>query len=352
MLTVPTHPRNPGSGFAEEQRVIASRGLPQLTVACAVLRAEESQRLPRFYTTAVHGALGRAVYRLVCAFRDRPVCTGCPLLPRCAYPALFETPGIPDPVLQSRGVRDMAPRPLILAPEPGWEVPLTRSRTCAAGEEIRLRLTLVGAAVHDVPLVRKALQKMAERGLGVRLTGDGDRSSPQRARLTLIRFECKEETIESGGDACRTTSPDDTATSSSRDGAGAVTLELVTPLRLTVGGRITNSPGPDAVVLALARRANAFARLGGVSRDVVDEAAAMAAARTVVAATTPLRRVMVRRWSGRQRRRLALPGMMGTLHWYGAGLKDLWPLLRWGELAQVGKGTSLGFGRYSMSDHT
>lgn len=301
-----------------------------LTVVLAVLRTEEPQRLPRFYTTAIHGALGRAVYRLVCAFRDRDTCDGCPLIGRCAYPALFETRGVADPVLQAGGIRDMAPRPLVLAPHPGWNEHTARGRTCVPGDEIPVRLTLIGPAGNDLALLRVALERMAERGVGIRL--DDRDGPPQRARLALVRLERSEYRPEDAHPV------------------EEVTLEFVTPLRLTVRGRITNRPTPEAVVGALARRVNAFARLAGNSIDVVDEVEVRNAGRTISAEAMRLRRVMVRRWSARQRRRLELPGIMGAVRWKGPALQVLWSLLRWGEIAQVGKATSLGFGRYCICE--
>jgi len=318
--------------------------LPPLTVVRAVLRAEEAQRLPRFFTTAVHGALGRALYRMVCAFRERSTCTGCPLLRRCAYPALFETPGVDDPVLQAQGIRDMAPRPLVLAPEPDWLAVAGPSRVCQPGDEVVLRLTLVDGASADLPLVCAALERMARSGLGLPLDADGPQR--RRASLSLVRVEDSAGTAVS---ASPTGVPPPVVIDADECFEGDhLRLHLLTPLRLTVAGRITGAPAPLDVIRALARRVNAFARLFGAAVAPADEGMAEDMARSIDAERARLRRMNIRRWSSRQRRRLELPGVLGVLEWRGAALRSLWPLLRWGELAQVGKGTSLGFGRYSL----
>jgi len=323
---------------------VVRAALPPLTVVRVVLRAEEPQRLPRFFTTAVHGTLGRALYGMVCAFRERSGCADCPMLRRCAYPALFETPGVDDPVLQDQGIRDMAPRPLVIAPEPDWLTVPGPSRVYQPGDEVGLRLTLVSAASADLPLVCAALERMARSGLGLPLNHDG--RERRRASLSLVRVEDWAGTPMSGlsggvpppvvvdADACF-------------DG-DHLGLHLLTPLRLTVAGRITGAPTPVDVIRALARRVNAFARFFGAAFAPADEGMAEELARSIDAERARLRRLNIRRWSSRQRRQLELPGVLGVLEWRGAALRSLWPLLRWGELAQVGKGTSLGFGRYSL----
>jgi hypothetical protein len=61
------------------------------------------------------------------------------------------------------------------------------------------------------------------------------------------------------------------------------------------------------------------------------------------------RLVHVRRFSSRQGQKMDLPGVIGHFWWRGGSALDgLWPLLRFGELVQVGKGAALGFGRYVM----
>jgi len=60
------------------------------------------------------------------------------------------------------------------------------------------------------------------------------------------------------------------------------------------------------------------------------------------------RLVHVRRYSARQRAKMEWPGVIGTLVWRGSVLHELWPLLRFGELVQLGKGAALGFSRYVL----
>src|SRR5690606_2944812 len=123
-------------------------------------------------------------------------------------------------------------------------------------------------------------------------------------------------------------------------------LSFVSPLRLKTAGRVASRISAPALVGALARRANALSILYGSGRSAVDEEAVSAVAERLTVDDSGLRLVHVRRYSSRQRARMEWPGLVGPLVLRGRRLPELWPLVQFGEQAQVGKGTALGFGRY------
>ena len=126
-----------------------------------------------------------------------------------------------------------------------------------------------------------------------------------------------------------------------------LTLNFVTPLRLKHNGRFANAVTPGDFFRALARRANALGVLHG-SGLAVDETEVARQAAEIRAEAAVLRLVHVTRYSATQHQRMQWPGLMGRLRWHGAALPVLWPLLRFGEVVQVGKGAALGFGRYQV----
>ena len=71
--------------------------------------------------------------------------------------------------------------------------------------------------------------------------------------------------------------------------------------------------------------------------------------REIQSAAPETRLVHVRRYSARQGRAMEWPGVIGRLRWRGPAVKELWPLLRFGEMVQIGKGATLGFGRYVVA---
>lgn len=333
------------------EMTVAKTNLPPALSVTASFRAAADQLLPPYVGNALHGAFGHALYASVCAFPRRRRCEGCPVGAQCAYPLLFASRGRPTPEAVALGVHEEAPRPLAMAPEPAWAEPALRPRELRAGEPFEARLTLIGRAVAALPVVVLALKDLARRGLGI---GEGDRGADipaERPSLVLERV------VTAGGHVVYDRVTDCYAPPGTgwENGVGedtvvpeAVVLRLVTPLRLKLDGRIARDFTPADLARSLARRANALSLLYGAGEPVFDERSVARAGREVDCVRSDLRRVEVRRYSSRQRQRMNWPGLMGEVEWRGPGLARLWPLLCWGERAQVGKATTFGFGRYAL----
>jgi hypothetical protein len=325
--------------------------LPPVVSLRATFTTGEPQRLPPFLGSAAHGALARALYRTVCVFPRREACPGCPLYVRCAYPSLFETPAPPAmEALTSAGIRDQAPRPLVLSPEPGWTRGSGHPFRLDAGVDVPLRLTLIGPAINDLAVVVVALQGVARRGLGVPENASASEEHPRRRTpLTLATVASSDgRHIVYDGSSDTYHGASGAVAADDNPAAEIVEIELVTPLRLKESGRLADTVTPALFFRTLARRANALSLLYGSGSPAVDETEVDAQAASLVVEEATLRRVHVRRYSARQRQRMQWPGLMGRLRWRGPGLVPLWPLLRFGEYIQVGKGTALGFGRFTV----
>lgn len=323
---------------------------PATLTIIATFRTTEPELLPPFLGTALHGALGRALYRTVCAFPRRNECPGCPLYERCSYPALFQTPAAADESLRAAGIRNQAPRPLVLAPEPGWTRPSGHPFRVDAGREVPFRLTLIGRAATDLPIVVVALQNVARRGLGIRGPGDGQ-TERRRGGLELVRVTTNDgsHTVYDGATDAYTAPPSDPWLAGDAP-RNALAIELVTPLRLKKEGRFLSRVEPIDFIETIARRLNALAVLHGSRVSIVEESEAARVAESIETIEHQLRVVHVRRYSSTQRTRMTWPGVMGRLVWKGNGIAPLWPFLRLGELVQIGKATTFGFGRYQLAD--
>jgi hypothetical protein len=315
-----------------------------------VMRAGEAQFVPAFAGSALHGALGRSLWKTVCAFPRRSECTGCPLFNRCAYPALFAASAPTTAGLEQLGIRDQAPRPMVLAPE--WTLPSGHPRLIPEGAEIPFRVTLIGHAIEDLALLTVALRQMALGGIGKpqNPVPDSERTSRYaRADLARISSENGGGTVYDAATELLSAAQPVTPVAPDNHGPDGFEVEsrLLTPLRLKREGMFQGRPSPVDFALTLARRANALAALysGG---NPIDEREVESIAQKIESEPPETRLVHVRRYSARQERKMEWPGVIGRLQWRGAALAELWPLLKFGEMVQIGKGTTLGFGRYGV----
>jgi CRISPR-associated endoribonuclease Cas6 len=324
--------------------------LPAVLALHVEFQAREPQLLPAFLGSALHGALGRALWKTVCAFPRRQECLGCPLVNRCAYPALFATltPAIEG--LDHLAIRHQAPRPLVLSPEEGWTRPSGHPRPISEGTMIPFRVTLIGRAIDDLPLLVVALRKAAEGGIAQLATHASEKPATRFARSELASITSEDGSqviFETADEQLRASTPADLLPPP-RPQIDRLGIRLITPLRLKRDGQVCGRPRPADLALALARRANALAALYGTGGEPVNESAVEQAAEKLEVEDFATRLVHVRRYSARQKQKMDLPGVIGYFRWRGSALEGLWPLLRFGELVQVGKGAALGFGRYAM----
>ena len=261
--------------------------------------------LPCLPTVMIRSVLGRALRDLSCVSPARAGCAGCREHGACAYGLLFE----PAPIAaREHGVTNAAPPPLILAPEAA--VVGKNQLRLSSQDTLDVRVVLIGRARAHASLVVAALRAAGARGIG-----------PRRTPLALV--EAREVDV-------RLSAP----------GASA-TIELLTPLRLTAGGRVRSRFDAREFLDGLRRRLDTLSALYGIGP------ARMPGIGRIALELAKARVVPVQRWSSRQQGRMTLPGLMANLVLRGE-LREVWPSLAWGEWVQLGKGTSMGFGRYRL----
>jgi hypothetical protein len=294
-------------------------GLPRLHVWQIQYEVTRAGELPPLPTTALHGALARAVYDQVCIAKARPNCAGCPAEPSCAYPVLFEPPTKELDSLRELGVTTEPPRPLAIAPEPPL-VPTTEQPIVVhRGNRIRFRLVALGKVWDYWDHLRRALRRVGRKGLG--------------ARDSRVTLELEQLTPLPSAQLPTGRAPD------------SVTLRFVTPLRLKHQGQIASLVDAPLLIDAIARRAALLAHLDRTGSQPLE---AWSSAAKVLQSVANVRVVRVGRYSGRQRRWMLWPGLVGTVRLSGPSLQELVPLLHFGSIAQVGKATTFGFGRYEL----
>lgn len=297
------------------------------------LEARQPVRLPSYPGFALRGAFGRALRRLACTRGPDTPCGRCPLRRACPYARLYEPfAGRRQPYLAGEPT---APHPYLFDPVGDFSMQGTAGPR-APGDEVAFHLLLLGEVGELAPYARLAVERMGETGLGA-----------ARQPFELIAAEAE---VGPG----RWVPYDGTSPTPYRAGGRgpelpegeAVRLRFETPLRLVSGGEPVCEPDVVEIVGRAARRHLAVEHLfGGAPRPREEEIEDLEhRAREVRAEVGRLTWVDLHRYSGRQRRRHPMGGLVGEVVLRGE-LEPLLPTLRAAEELHVGKGTSFGLGR-------
>jgi hypothetical protein len=302
---------------------------------------DDPELLPGYLGSSWRGVLGWQLQRLCCPFRDRPHCPDCLIREQCPYFVLYErkssVPGVQD-----------TPRPYVFFPEPSSHAP--GNRPDPDGSHV-LNITLFGSACRAAPLLWKTIHEAARKGLG-----------RERVRFKVHAWsECGQ-----GGDWQRL--PD---TDSYRHLQGPHTLRNVLdppprspwrvtldpPLRLRRQGRYMSEMDWSFVLTSLARRVQLLCAVfndrellgregwAPLKERLEDMAAAV---RTKTDTGSSVAWKDWSRYSNRQRRKVPMGGLVGSLVITEAP-EELWPWLRLAGLVHVGKGAAMGLGRLQAS---
>jgi hypothetical protein len=309
------------------------------TLACArfrlVLEAIEPLRLSAFAGATLRGGFGHVFKRTVCVWPPGD-CARCLLRRSCAYPYVFET----SPPAGAQRLRnlDQVPRPFVIEPPED-------SRQYQPGERFDFRLVLIGRGIDYLPYFVFTFQRLGERGLGRDLG---------RYRLVEVHAETPAGSHAVFDAATGTLAPPGERTTFvglPLPERHRLTVHFLTPLRLRQQGMVRREVVFQDLVRALLRRLSSliYFHCGGELqadfRGLIDQASTI---RTVRSALTWRDQD---RFSGRQRQRIDMGGLVGRVE-YEVDKEELWepylPLLTAGEWVHVGKGCVMGLGKYRL----
>ncbi|MBM3330093.1 MAG: CRISPR system precrRNA processing endoribonuclease RAMP protein Cas6 [Calditrichaeota bacterium] len=283
----------------------------------------------------MHGVLGMALKRRVCVKSDG-ICDNCFILYRCPYARLILSPKPPDAERMRK--YPSVPSPMRLLVEP-WDEAVSEK-----GKEIEATLTFVGRSVEDWAPVLLSLEVAIEQGIG-RRSGDGTRGYVKilwvedvvtgvRRHWNEIDFSRQEEfNLHNWLDLS--------------DGGSPTTLTFHTPARIVFDGKVQTHPTLRNLVASLFRRISSLAYFHcGVTieedfKGILDQL-------VWGGESGNLDRMRAARYSSRQKRKIQMDGMVGSLSLEGITPTAL-PWIRLGVYTGAGKGVTMGYGGYTVS---
>lgn len=292
---------------------------------------------------ALRGALFHSLRERLrlCMRPELVTCQPCELRQICPISGVLAT--VDDAAPRGHEV----PRPLAVQP------PLHRG-VFAPGSELRFGLTLFGRGVDFLPYLVRAMREWARGGLGERPPG-GRRGAASLERVEALHpLTGQRQTIldRASGLLARPTLPlteAEVAAAAERLPDDRLSLELLTPLRLVMGGQLVQPLEFEPLVARLVDRVEALERhYGGGIPPGRDVPALRALAREVRVVEDRTRWLDLQSWSSRLKRPTPVGGYVGRITFAG----DLRPFRRWliwGQFTHVGKDATKGNGWYRVS---
>ena len=303
--------------------------------------------LPSYKGSTIRGAVGFALRALVCTEGSHEPCVLCRHRQSCPYAILYESAVYPGE--RPSNLNDI-PKPFVLIP------PLSDQRDFVPGHTTTVIVVLVGGAVHLLPALVTAFALVGEKGIrednqGLFVVRRVVQLQPHDAP-TLVWEDIHDplaffQSTSSDGLELLPVEPLSDIPSTLA-GATALDLTFVTPLRIEERGSLATNAPPFATLIArLCERVDLLSRFYcGVA--LPDPTLLLERARYVATLDTTLAwydwtRVSVR--SGRQQ----FGGLLGSVVYGGADLTPFICFLHAGALLGIGKGTSMGMGRFTIA---
>ncbi len=292
-----------------------------------IAKAEEPIRVPGYPGSTLRGAFGCALRQCVCPVRQEN-CRGCVIKNECVYSYIFETPPPEDAEILRK--YPFVPHPFVL------EATLRPKGIYRLGSELRFGMTLIGdRAIGYLRYIVSAFAEMGRQGLG-----------RERGRFSVKQIFSR----TADGNIVETKevlSFEDAEVLARAYPLDRITLEFLTPARI----RYRRALCDDLQFHILIR--NLLRRLSGLLYFHCDQRLELSA-REMIRRAESVRVVRKQtrwydwsRYSGRQKRQVKMGGVVGTMTYEGE-IGEFLPLLVLGSWVNVGKGTSLGLGRYVL----
>lgn len=300
------------------------------------LEALDDLYFPAYSGSTWRGLLGYGLRRAVCV-THQPRCDGCLLAGTCIYSTLFESPA---PGETARRRFTSIPHPFVLALDgPG-------PRQVLSGQLVSVGVNLVGEANNAMPYLIHALNLSGQRGVG---------AAQGRFRVASVHQELKlgedvwEQVYEVKSAAYRKLTIADVQIPPTPD---RIALRLITPLRIKRDGRFVGpqSFGAGDLLYHLDLRLAMLHAFYGERRKLSIPRWTDLEEPDSLLLECKLHWHEWTRYSSRQRSEMQMGGLIGHMVLNGAIASPYWARLWMGQWCHLGKGTSMGLGRYQVSE--
>ncbi|PIE66296.1 MAG: CRISPR-associated protein Cas6 [Desulfobacterales bacterium] len=284
--------------------------------------------LPSFKGSTLRGSFGHALKSVVCTLRNQQ-CNECLLNSTCAYSLIFATEKIKDDMVSAR------PHPYILTP------PMSEKRLYNKGDTFSFGLTLLGSATTFLPHIIYCLEEMGRQGLG-------KKTAQQEGRFTIVTVSTGETVIyREDKKELLPARHEQVEVNDHNESVSTLLIQLRTPLRLKDRNTFVRRLTFLHLVRAALRRIRILEISYGDTDIFFDYKRLCSNAEEIALVSDNTHWKDYQRYSNRQKHRMLLGGVMGSLIFKG-DMGVYLPFFRYIEKVRLGKQTAFGLGRISF----
>lgn len=298
-------------------------------------RALQSMNFPAYAGSSLRGAFGKSLRRISCLAK-RENCAQCAAAASCPYVGIFEN----GYITAEKSSSEEIPNPYVIEPLP------LGSKSIGLGETFCINFIVFGSAVAKISYILLAWVKTENLGF-----------TTERAHARLIKaeqlkdgepdillYDFENSEAETGKISPLCSFPPEKEISSLR-------IVLKTPLRIQRAGHplVPDQLTARDFFISLLRRQQNMAKHHITEYDEVDFKKLLPEINNISMVNADLHWFDWARYSSRQKKKIALGGIMGSFNLDG-NLKKLYPYLKMGEFFHLGKSAVLGMGKYEIEE--
>ncbi|MDH7513891.1 MAG: CRISPR system precrRNA processing endoribonuclease RAMP protein Cas6 [Clostridiales bacterium] len=301
------------------------------------IEPEKTIILPPYKGSALRGGFGSVFRRVVCVLK-KETCSCCFLREQCAYSYIFETAPSPESVPITLEKYEAIPRPFVIEP------PKETKRIYKRGEKMDFNLVLIGRAIAYLPYFIIVFDELGQIGLGQKKGNFHLKKVWNKGSLIYSNEKKTLKVVEPNIMEI----PDQLEIKESTGSEIDMTLEFLTPVRLRYQRDLVVMPEFHILIRNILRRLWLLSYFHGEMKEPSwNHREIIEAAKEVRIKNSFLQWYDWERYSGRQKTRMRLGGLVGRISYHGR-IRPFLPLIKAGSIFHVGKGTAFGLGEYAI----
>lgn len=307
----------------------------------AIVAGKEGLDLPEYKGSCFRGGFGTAFRKLVCKYNNMP-CIDCKLKDQCPYSYIFET----SPPKNSDIMKKFTniPRPYVIEP------PMDKKTHYSENEKLTFGLILFGNAIKYLPYFIFTFDRLGDLGIGKgrkRFQLDKVYSVNCVSDTYKVIYSVKQRKVSNDFNIMTGQDLIEKARERTLLKKNKITLQLKTPIRIKNRDKFVNILEFPILLGSLVRRFSNISYFHMNHPVSFDYNKFTESAKDIRISEDNTWWHDIERYSNRQRSRIKMGGLVGSISYIG-DLKKYLPLLLLGEDLHVGKNTVMGFGKYQI----